>query len=138
VNKKTTNRAGFTLVELIATTVLLGAVMMSAAPLLGWISVVQRSSMQRQLALQEATNILERMSAQPWETITDETALAVTLSENTRHHLKQPKLTITVTNIETPLPAKRINLSLTWKNHADDFWAPVRLTTWVYQHKESP
>ena len=127
---------GFTIVELIATMTLLGIAMLTMAPLLGWSANERANAIKQQMALQEACNILERFSVESWENINLDSAAALTVSEECQRALKQPQLTVTVTNEDEDIPAKRIALQLFWKNRAGDMQAPIRLTTWVFQQTE--
>lgn len=133
------HRRGFTLVEMVVTAVLLSAVFIALVPLLGQVNTQRRAAEQRQFALQEAANILERFSAQPWQTVTGESASRVALSDDTQQLLREPQVTVTVNDASgTPSSpaAKRITVEVRWKNRVGDFVAPVRLTTWVYRHEE--
>jgi prepilin-type N-terminal cleavage/methylation domain-containing protein len=124
---------GFTLVELIACTVLLGTVMVTMTPLLAWVASARRDASQRQLALAEAANILERFAAEDWEAITAERTEALTLSQACREGLRDPALRVSVVESSTEPPSKRISVELDWQNRVGDRLSPVRLAAWVYR-----
>ena len=54
-------RHGFTIIEMIVSTVLLSAVMVTALPLFGWIIQQRRSADQRQFAVQEHVQLLVKL-----------------------------------------------------------------------------
>jgi len=124
---------GFTLVELIACTVLLGTVMVTMTPLLAWVGSARRDAAQRQVALAEAANILERFAAEDWETITAQQSEAISLSEACREGLRDPALRVSVVESSREPPSKRITVELDWQNRVGDRLSPVRLAAWVYR-----
>jgi len=101
--------------------------------LLRAVSNGRQASDRRIWALTEAQNTLERVSALPWESL-DETGLApLKLDEATAARLPEGRLNVAVKQVEGPPPAKRVTVTLLWKNRAGADEAPVRLTTWIYR-----
>ena len=85
--KQSTRYRGVTLVEVIVSGILLGAVMMVALPTLGWIARERRAADRRQEAIAELENMMDRFSARPWQQITPEAAARIALSDSIRRQL---------------------------------------------------
>jgi prepilin-type N-terminal cleavage/methylation domain-containing protein len=67
---KPISRAGFTMLELVAALLILGAIMALVAQVAQW-SMLERGRLSaRQAALETATNLLESARAMPWENLT--------------------------------------------------------------------
>jgi hypothetical protein len=47
--------------------------------------------------------------------------------------LEDPKLSITVAELDDALPTKRIEIALSWRDHANRRVEPVRLVAWKHQ-----
>jgi len=130
-------RTGFTLVELIVTMILLGVVMTTVVPLLGWVYVQRRAADARLFAVQETANILERFTIRDWGEITQEAAEKIELSDQTAQWLKEPSLKVTVQEMDSELPSRRITVELSWNNRAGDRVTPARVTSFVYRKSKS-
>lgn len=126
-------RRGFTLLELMATVILLGTVLLTLAPVLRWAALQRRDADHRQAGLLEVQNALERLTALPYESITAEAAADVRLSDSTRSLLREPRLTISVTETDDEPAGKRVSAELRWQDRAGNDAAPVRLTTWIFE-----
>ena len=124
-------RRGFTMLELMITMILLGAVIVTVTPLLRWAAVQYREADRRGVALQEIQNVLERLSARSYESLTPETVNGIEISGSTRSRLREPRLKITLEASEEP-QAKQIVVELHWKDAVGNEVTPVRLTTWVF------
>ena len=126
-------RRGSTLLELIVATALLGVVFATVAPVFSWLAAERRAADQTQLASLEVANVMERLAQTPWETLSDVSTKNIALSESARKHLDEARLTVRVVEETGPPAAKRVNVELTWRNRADQFVAPMRLTAWVFK-----
>ena len=135
--RESRSRTGFTLVELIVTMVLLGVVMVTVVPLLGWVNIQRRAADTRLFAVQETANILERFTIRDWDKISQEAADKIEISDQTAQLLKEPSLKITVKEMDSELPSRRITVELSWNNRAGDRVTPARVTSFVYRHSES-
>ena len=127
--------AGFTILELVVTMILLGAVIVTLMPLLGAVAGQRRAAEQRQLATEETANLLERVSAWPYEAISPESTAALHLSESSQRLLRNPTLKIAVVAVDGQPAAKRITVELGWKDRHGRAAAPARLTSWVYRQR---
>jgi prepilin-type N-terminal cleavage/methylation domain-containing protein len=125
-------RRGFTLIELISTCILLGVVFSVSIPLLTVVAQERRSAEQRQFALQQATNLLERAMTKTWselpvgtQELTAAPADVQTLLPGLERQVEVKELT------ETPR-SKLVAVSIRWKSRSGEFVAPIRLSAWVY------
>lgn len=129
-------RRGITVIELAAAVLLLGVAMSVTAQLLGAIAYERRAVGRREVAAREVANLMEHLTARPWERLTPDAVKEVRLSEPTANVLPGAELTVTVDEAAAApeVPGKRVAIRLRWHNRAGEFDAPVRLTTWVYRH----
>jgi hypothetical protein len=127
-----------TLVELTIAALLLGVAMTATVQILGWVAAERRSLERRQCAVQEAGNLMERLSARPWDRLPAAGVRDVTLSEPARRLLPGAELTVAVDEPDRtgPVESKRIALRIRWRNRAGGWDAPVRLSAWTYRRPE--
>jgi prepilin-type N-terminal cleavage/methylation domain-containing protein len=125
-------RRGFTLIEVTITVVLLAAAMTAIVQVLGWVAAERRATERRQWAIEEAANLMERVTAAPFEAITAESARAVTLSASIKEKLPGPELTLNVGGPEAVGEGKRVAIAIRWRGRGGTWEAPVRLAAWVY------
>ncbi|MGH7202422.1 MAG: type II secretion system protein [Planctomycetaceae bacterium] len=125
-------RRGFTLVELIVAAILLGTLMLITVPTLKWASDQRRDAQKRQEAVEEAANLMERLTARPWDELTNENLQDVTLAEELRPQFPGAELEVAVQEADD---AKRIRILLHYADHAGRPTAPVRLTAWVQRQE---
>lgn len=129
-------RRGVTLFELVVAMVLLGAVGSSFVPVLRRVEQMRRNIGRHELALQGFQNVLDEVASLPWDRVTQPEAEQVLKSEAER--LDGAEWTVTVTNLDAELPARRITVAVTWPTPAGDRTTPVSLTTIVHQPGGSP
>ncbi|HTI51908.1 MAG TPA: hypothetical protein VL475_13185 [Planctomycetaceae bacterium] len=128
-----TGRAGFTLFELTIASILLGAVMLTAIPTLAWIARVRQAAERQQVAVLGVGNLMERLTARPWDEITPETMAAMALPENLAAQLPGADLRISVVTRPGAPRAKQVTIELRWEeSSAGTQSPPVRLTAWVF------
>lgn len=130
-------RAGFTLFEMIATGVLLGVLMVVTVPALRWIALERRADQRHRQALAEASNIMERLAAEPWERITNEDLQNSQLAAPIRRQLPEAQLRVALHESADAPTAKQIALELSWNDHTGKQVAPVRLSVWIYRQNEA-
>jgi hypothetical protein len=124
---------GFGLVEMAATGVMVMAAMAITVQLLGWAAAGRRDVARRERAILEASNLLERLAARPWEQLTADAVRGVTLSDATKEALPGAALTIDVADIAAAPAARRITVAITWRDRAGKAEAPARLVGWAYR-----
>ncbi len=84
----------------------------------------------------EVANVMERITAYPFDEVTPELARRMTLSRAARQSLPDSELAVDVAESE-PGPgrsAKRIAIRLRWRGRDGEWEAPVRLTSWIERH----
>lgn len=130
-------RSGLTVLELVVTLVLLGTVATCAIPPLRAVQLQRREHDRRELALQEAANLLERFTVRGWEAVDPSAAAELTLSEEAAARLPEALLQVTVSSsdatTDTEPSRKAITVELSWKNAAGQQVQPVRLTTFLFR-----
>jgi Tfp pilus assembly protein PilE len=130
------HRKGSLLLELVVASVLLGVVMSAAIPALGWIARQRTVAQQRQAALLEVDNLMERLTALDWGDLTPQRAGEFKLSGPLQDQLFEPKLDVVVQVDSQDETAKEIRIELTWNMAAGRPAPPVRLSAWVFRQSE--
>jgi hypothetical protein len=124
-------RNGIMLVELTVAATLLAAAMAA------WVAVVavaagqRRAAADRQLALQEAGNLMERLAAMPLAELQPEKAPKLPLSPEGQR-LPGVQSSIELTRVDGPPKAVRLVVSLRWEDRNGRLLPPVRLVAWRY------
>jgi Tfp pilus assembly protein PilV len=134
------SRRGMTLMELAVAGVLLGTLLVVCLKLLVATAAVRKSVQQRQLAVIEVGNVMERLATRRWAELTPRAAAAVRLSATARQRLPGAELKVEVIDVAAgwqaaPLPsppAKRISVSLRWQDQTGQYLPPLTVTTWRY------
>jgi hypothetical protein len=129
-------RRGIVLLEMAVAGALLGTLLFVCLQLLAATAAQRRAAEQRQLALFELENAMERVAARPWAELTPETVVAPPLSPSLRDRLPAAELKVEVTPASPEPNAKRIAVSLRWQDRAGQFTEPVRIVTWRWKGKE--
>jgi hypothetical protein len=102
---------------------------------LGWVGVERYSFERRQCALQEAGNLMERLTARPFDAVTNSAGKQLTLSQPARKLLPGGELRVDVVENDPAggPDSKRVAVLLRWKTRSGEWDAPVRLTSWIYR-----
>lgn len=129
------SRRAFTVVEVALSVFLLAVAMTTTVQVLGWVANERRAAERRQWAIEEVANLMERLTAAPWDQVTVDSARSVTLPEGIRGKLPEPELTIVVDEPEGNPGEKRLAIRLRWRNRAGAWEAPVRLTAWIARRR---
>jgi hypothetical protein len=118
-----------------------GAMLMIAMTLtmkvLGWVGMERRAWDHRQWAVQEAANLMERVTSRPYASVTADSVAALTLSPQAKALLPAAELKVNVGENRSPegIGSKRIDLHLRWHNRFGEWDAPVRLVAWIYDRR---
>jgi hypothetical protein len=130
-------RRGSLLVEVAMATVLLMIAMTMTVRVLGWVASERRSSERRQRAVLEVSNVMERITAYPFEEVTPDLARRITLSDAARALLPDSELSVGVVDCpsEEGLAARRIAIRLRWRGSSGLWDRPVRLCSWISRRK---
>ena len=130
-----TSRSGSLLVELMVAGALLGVVTATVIPTLGWLIRQRKFNQERQAAILEVGNLMERLTVLDWDELTSSRAEQFQLSESLQSQLSEPRLTVVVdTEVDA---AKRVLIQLTWQIGPGRASPPVRLAAWVYRKELS-
>jgi hypothetical protein len=134
------SRRGSLLPELAMATVMLTIAMGLTVKVLGFAGQQRRAAEQRQRAIVEVANAMERITAEPFDTVTAERARTLAISPASAGSLPGAELSVEVAE-ESPGPgrsARRIAVRLRWKGRSGEWEAPVRLVTWIERGRLSP
>ena len=125
-------RRGFTLIELIATCILLGVVFSVSIPLLTVVAHERRSVEQRQFALQHAANLLERATTKSWSDLPVGNQELADAPVDVQTLLPGLERQVEVAELPETLRSKQVTVSIRWKSRTGQLVAPIRLSAWVY------
>jgi type II secretory pathway pseudopilin PulG len=126
------HRQAATLVEMLVAGILLTSVVVMVGPLLLRSGQVRRVAAQRQLALQMASNCLERLAAGESPHMAQ---INVRQGWDTRKWLPDWQLELNIQNEDS---RRRATVSVTWITPAGNTARPVQLTGWLADIKETP
>ena len=131
-HKKLTPR-GFTLLEVVIAGTLLGAVLIVSARMIWSVARQREAILDRQTALCEAGNVMERLFARPWGDLSDDAVKGVRLSDDFQRALPGGELTIQLIGLTEDPPAKRILVKVSWSHDPDRPQRSVQLVALKYQ-----
>jgi hypothetical protein len=120
------------LLELALSAALLGALIVVSLQLLAALSAQRRTAERQAIAMQEAANLLERVSALPWREVTPERLADVRMSQGAQQALSGATATLSVTPENGKPAAKHVRVEIGWDDAAPRVDAPVRLHAWLY------
>jgi hypothetical protein len=122
-------RRGSMLVELMAAAVLLTAASAICVELVAEVGTQRRAAADRQLAAQEAANLMERLAVMPAGALRSQEALELPLSPEGKR-LLEVKKTIEITDVDGPPKTVRIAVSIRWEDRNGNVLPPVQLVAW--------
>jgi hypothetical protein len=117
--------------------VLLGAAAALMAQTLGGVAQQRRAADQQALALQEAANLMEQVSAIPYAELTRERAADLRLSDLARRQLPGVRLDVAVAALADEPAGKEIRVALRWLDRSGQYGTPLQLTAWRHQPERS-
>jgi Tfp pilus assembly protein PilV len=126
-------RRGFGLIEMAISGLLLAAAMAATVQVVGWVALDRRSVARRERAVVEASNLMERIAARPFDEITPESLAALKLPEAARASLPGSVLSATVAAQDDAPARKRISVEIRWRDRSGNAGSPVRLVAWTYR-----
>jgi len=115
-------------VSLIVLTVLIGVTTQALLT----ISHQRRAIQRRQLALQDAANLMEEIMVLPWDDAEKERIRNFQLSDQTNDALPSATLEFDIVDEAAQPRAKRVTITISWLNRAGQIAKPVKLTAWKY------
>ncbi len=129
------SRRGSLLAEVGISMVVLVIVMGLTVKVLATIAQERRAAADRQLGALEAGNLMERITAHPFDQVTPELARSISVSDLTRRSLRDCEMAVDLSggekNATGVQSAKRVMIRLRWKGAGGQWQAPVRLTSWI-------
>jgi hypothetical protein len=121
------------LLELLVASVLVGTLLAACVELLSAASACRRAADERNCALVELGNVMERVVARPWAELTTSALAGERLSAWADRQLPAARLAIEVAAGGAEPDSKRITAALQWEDRHRQPVAPLRLTTWKYR-----
>ncbi len=132
------SRRGSLLAETAMSAVMLIIAMGLITKVVGSVAVQRRVWDRRQTAVFEGANLMERLTARPFDALSTENVKNLTLSQQAAQSLPDGQLQVNIVEND-PVggdDSKRIAVNIRWRNRAGEWDAPVKLTSWVYRRKE--
>ena len=129
-------RRGISILEVCVAGILVATLMTISARMLNVVATQRTASDQRQVAIQEASSALDRLTVLPWDDLTSE-KLAAGGADDAVPTLPKGKLKVTVEDAAEDLPARRVTVEVDWRSGTRAH-APVRLSAWVFRRGGSP
>ena len=129
----TGNRQGTTIVELVASMLILAAVLLAIAQTVAMRAQQRHAAERHRLAISEAANLMEQIIVRPWDEVSSDNVAAMTLSAEAQQTLPDARLRIGVDSIEQEPAAKRVQIEIDWQNSAGQRQTPLRLIAWKYR-----
>jgi len=127
-------RRAYGLVEVGMAVMLVMAAMSLMVKALGVVANERREADRRLWAVEAASNVLERVSAEPFDGITRKIVDEIAAGVHAERVLPGATWESAVEDDRgAPVPAKKVSLRLHWNDRSKGPGAPVRLTTWVYR-----
>lgn len=124
-------RSGFTFAEVLIAVAMLAVLLSLAGQMLFQARRNSRIAEQRALALRTVENCLEKLTAQPWEQVSDETIAQLKLPASLISRWPDAKLSGDVKEQAEPASAKRVSLQLQLTPNQPALAA--KLTTWIFR-----
>jgi hypothetical protein len=135
---RASRRPGFGLIEMAVTGVLIAAAMAATLQVVGWVALERRAVERRERAVLEASNLMERIAARPWDELSAEALASTRLAGASAAFLPGSTLEIKVAPSEDAPARKRITVEVRWLDRSGRPEAPVRLVAWAYRRGEAP
>ncbi len=123
------SRSGSLIIEVLVAGSLLAVVTATVVPALTWIVRQRKFNQERQAAMLEVGNLMERVTLLDWNELTPQRAAEFHLSESLQNQLAEPRLTIRVDTEEDD--AKHVLIELEWEFGPGRAAPPVRLAAWI-------
>lgn len=128
---------GFTLIELISASILLAILFSTALPMFVLVARERHSAQQRQLALQQVTNLLEQARQRPWSELEPGTLPVPDLEPHLKVALPGIEQALFVQSIENERDSRQIIATVRWKDQGNQFITPIRMSSWVFHSEAS-
>jgi Tfp pilus assembly protein PilV len=131
-------RRGYGVIEVTMALLVLSVAMILMVKLLTWSGLERREAKRRSLAIQEVSNVMERLSLERYEAVTPDRAKAIAKSRNAEDSLPGASWDVAVVEeLGTPAQSKRVSVHLRWTHASGETDSPVGLTSWIYRGGDS-
>jgi hypothetical protein len=124
--------SAFTLLEIVAASAMLAVLLTSCVQMLRAISIHQRASDRRIVAMEAVQAVADEAANISWDQLTADSAKKINVPKPLSGHLPGAKLSISLEDENMPAASKRIHIELTWNGQDGQPVAPVQLTTWAF------
>jgi type II secretory pathway pseudopilin PulG len=128
-------RRAFTLLEVIIAAAMLVMLLTTSVQMLRALSIHQRASERRAVALEAIQAVADQVANIPWDHLTPDSAKKVTIPKPLDVYLPGAKLSVFLDEETTPTASRRILVDLVWNGPDGEPVAPVRLTSWVFPER---
>ena len=125
------HRTGGLLVEMLVALILLGLLFATGVPSIAWVIRRQQALTRRQVALVEASNLLDTLTSRRWTDLPPGEVADVQMTLQAVEDLPEVNVSAFVED-ETNTPARRITIRIDWRDGPQVRNRPVQLTGWVY------
>lgn len=133
-----TRRAGFTVIECCAAAAMLVATLTVVMTLFAAVAGKRQTITWQAVAIVEADNLLERLTAEPYAALTSERVEAMDLGSGVVEQLPQGTVAVRVEQQAGPPERKRIEVEVAWQPPRSDQPRRHRVVTWVYAQEDRP
>jgi len=125
-------RRGFAITEVIVSVGLVAVLLAVTVQTLSLMAVQRRNLDRRAIALQEAANLVERVSLLGYDKLSEETLSRIELAPEVQKVLPGVESSIQLAAEPGEVPGKRVRVEITWNGKAGRE-PPVQLTHWFWQ-----
>ncbi|HQU45407.1 MAG: hypothetical protein B7Z73_14285 [Planctomycetia bacterium 21-64-5] len=129
------SRSGFTLVESCAAAALLAAALTIVVALLTSVARQRQSAGLHAKAVVAADNLLERLTAGPYDSITPQRADELRQASKIAEQLPDGTVALRVAAIDGSPPGKRIEVDVHWRSGSGGA-SRQRVATWVFRKEK--
>lgn len=123
------DRGGSLLVESALALMMLVMAMTLTVQILAAAAAGRRAAEKRDRAVIEVANLMEQITARPFDQATPELAKSIPLSEGSRRSLPGAELKVAVA--DSAQDARRIAIQLRWRARSGEWESPVVLVAWI-------
>ncbi len=127
-------RRGFTVVESCVAAALLGAALAISVALFTSVARQRQAAGRHARAVLMADNLLARITAEPYESLSAERALEICNEAGGT----PSQAAATIAEIAGSPPGKKITVALDWQPHGQGPPARHQVATWVFQPEDQP
>lgn len=133
-----TRRSGFTVIECCAAAALLAGALTAVVSLLTSVARQRQAASWQAQAVIETDNILERLTAEPYDALSGEHIATMSVSDSVAERLPHGAAEARIVEESGPPPRKRIEVEISWRGPRSEQTRRHRVVTWVYAQEDRP